>query len=456
MPTPRPNETQDDFVSRCIPVVLKDGTADDQEQAIAICFSMWRERETKAAFRCECLDCGHILATDEHCADVICPECGGEMRRAERPGPGKALVMKVTKIQKLQNGRIRWQARANTGEFDRVQERFDQAFFDDVIANFYRAKEALSRGEAPPAPMTEPILDISHYSIYLPQDKRDLARAGWPDKMWRDGRALFAQGYFDDTRLGQLAAKAAMERKPEDRRVSIVVYPDYSLVLTENERRTFRGGNGYAWLDSIAMTATPCDPGAVMEVKSMSTIAEDARLVLGEDGEEIVAGLEAARTAKALPDGALVKAKKSEVTEMDEETTLEEQEEVEQETTESEAATEEPESEQEEALTMSAMSKALDAILPGIATAIDQRFEPLTGAVKELAAKSAQLEAQIKALATEESAKVKAALDSDGDWFTRMWGNSVQRDKSAVKGEGEKKGPAEAPASEYAARYGNQ
>jgi len=232
--------------------------------------------------------------------------------------------------------------------------------------------------------------------------------------------------------------------------------------MAENERRVYRGGNGYAWLDSLGMTATPCDPGAVMEVKSMSTIAEDARLVLGDDGEEIVAGLEEARTAKGLPDGALIKAK-GEI-EMDEETTLEEQEEVEQAETEPktsapcphcDAGTGKPKPEQEEALTMGAMSKALDAILPGIANAIDQRFEPLASAVEALTAKSGELEAQIKALATEESAKVKAALDYDGDWFSRMWGNSVQRSESAVKGEGET-GPAEAPASDYAARYGNQ
>ncbi|MFO7899376.1 MAG: hypothetical protein R6V58_09975 [Planctomycetota bacterium] len=40
-------------------------------------------------YRCECLDCGHIVETDEHCRDVECPECGGEMRRKERPGPGQ-------------------------------------------------------------------------------------------------------------------------------------------------------------------------------------------------------------------------------------------------------------------------------------------------------------------------------------------------------------------------------
>jgi hypothetical protein len=45
MPVPKQNETQDDFVSRCIPIVLEDGTAEDQKQAAAVCFSMWREEK---------------------------------------------------------------------------------------------------------------------------------------------------------------------------------------------------------------------------------------------------------------------------------------------------------------------------------------------------------------------------------------------------------------------------
>lgn len=43
MPKPKPNESQDDYVTRCIPVVLGDGIAKDQEQAVAICNSMWEE-----------------------------------------------------------------------------------------------------------------------------------------------------------------------------------------------------------------------------------------------------------------------------------------------------------------------------------------------------------------------------------------------------------------------------
>jgi hypothetical protein len=48
MPTPSPNESHDDFIDRCIPVVIDDGTADEQDQAMAICESIWRENESEA------------------------------------------------------------------------------------------------------------------------------------------------------------------------------------------------------------------------------------------------------------------------------------------------------------------------------------------------------------------------------------------------------------------------
>lgn len=38
---------------------------------------------------CECLKCGYTEETEGHCVDKKCPKCGGEMRRADRPGPGR-------------------------------------------------------------------------------------------------------------------------------------------------------------------------------------------------------------------------------------------------------------------------------------------------------------------------------------------------------------------------------
>ena len=48
MPEPKEGENREDFVERCIPIVLDDGTAEDQDQAVAICNSMWRQAQEKA------------------------------------------------------------------------------------------------------------------------------------------------------------------------------------------------------------------------------------------------------------------------------------------------------------------------------------------------------------------------------------------------------------------------
>lgn len=42
MPTPGEGESHDDFIDRCIPQVIDDGTAEDGSQAKAICESIWR------------------------------------------------------------------------------------------------------------------------------------------------------------------------------------------------------------------------------------------------------------------------------------------------------------------------------------------------------------------------------------------------------------------------------
>ena len=44
MPTPQADESEDDFMARCIPEVLAEGVADDASQAAAICASYWDER----------------------------------------------------------------------------------------------------------------------------------------------------------------------------------------------------------------------------------------------------------------------------------------------------------------------------------------------------------------------------------------------------------------------------
>jgi ATP-dependent protease ClpP protease subunit len=47
MPTPGKDETQKDFVKRCIPIVMDDGTAENNKQAVAICNQIWRDKDKK-------------------------------------------------------------------------------------------------------------------------------------------------------------------------------------------------------------------------------------------------------------------------------------------------------------------------------------------------------------------------------------------------------------------------
>ena len=48
MPKPKTDESEKEFVSRCIPIVLKEGTAKDNSQAVAICHSLYQQHQKKS------------------------------------------------------------------------------------------------------------------------------------------------------------------------------------------------------------------------------------------------------------------------------------------------------------------------------------------------------------------------------------------------------------------------
>lgn len=48
MPKPTENETENEFINRCIPEVINDGTTNNPQQAFAICQSIYeRHNKTK-------------------------------------------------------------------------------------------------------------------------------------------------------------------------------------------------------------------------------------------------------------------------------------------------------------------------------------------------------------------------------------------------------------------------
>ena len=75
MPSPRKGETQSDFVSRCIPMVIADKTTDNPAQAAAICYSMYERAKNKKRYNilhhCKRRESGDILSADKVVSSFI-------------------------------------------------------------------------------------------------------------------------------------------------------------------------------------------------------------------------------------------------------------------------------------------------------------------------------------------------------------------------------------------------
>lgn len=54
--------------------------------------------EQSASYTCECLKCGKKTTTSEHCNTIKCSSCGGDMRRASRPGRGRSVSDKAKNL----------------------------------------------------------------------------------------------------------------------------------------------------------------------------------------------------------------------------------------------------------------------------------------------------------------------------------------------------------------------
>jgi len=84
--------------------------------------------EEKQKYNCECIKCGYKMASDEHCDKIKCPECGGEMRRLERPGPGKEVGLEIIKSEPSTTNAI--EALFSSGKFAEMIDKAMKEAFD--------------------------------------------------------------------------------------------------------------------------------------------------------------------------------------------------------------------------------------------------------------------------------------------------------------------------------------
>jgi len=68
-----------------------------------------KAKEKAETFACECIKCGNKENSAEHCKDLKCSKCGGQMRRASRPGIGRntGRLNKVLMIARELKGRLK-------------------------------------------------------------------------------------------------------------------------------------------------------------------------------------------------------------------------------------------------------------------------------------------------------------------------------------------------------------
>ena len=182
MPDVKDFDNEKDWMAACVPARIEEGNK--QDQAVAACLNIWREKSmaTKASKNPgdylvvedrEKPSTWHLQVKvngkpDHRLMGAAWAALHGGYRGNRYEGPDKQAAidklkklyaaegmetpksalefdMLLTKAERMNDGRIRWQARANTGQWDLENERFDVTFWEDVIYNFGLVQESTTK-----------------------------------------------------------------------------------------------------------------------------------------------------------------------------------------------------------------------------------------------------------------------------------------------------------------------
>src|SRR3990172_1714118 len=149
MPKPKDGESEQDFVSRCIPIVMDEGTAKDNKQASAICYSMYRESKKsgaimKGSFSKHVKDMMEMSGTDyarqeawdiqdaAHCISYVAGMC---MNEVNEPDDMRSLCNIMISLMEFINGEIKEMVKAASqgdGYEKSVQQETEEVFYSHV------------------------------------------------------------------------------------------------------------------------------------------------------------------------------------------------------------------------------------------------------------------------------------------------------------------------------------
>jgi len=97
-------------------------------------------------YNCECVDCGYQIESEEHCKDIKCPECGGEMRRVERPGPGQKKEKPIVNKKSYNRSPFKPRGRVDLKIMNKDSEDEATIYIYDEISWFGISAEEFIRG----------------------------------------------------------------------------------------------------------------------------------------------------------------------------------------------------------------------------------------------------------------------------------------------------------------------
>lgn len=90
----------------------------------------------EASYKCECLECGKVFTSKEHCKDTKCPECGGETRRKNRPGPGQKASDEKEKQDIESKGENKMDKKTNDALLAKLKKAVIDEFGEEAVKNW--------------------------------------------------------------------------------------------------------------------------------------------------------------------------------------------------------------------------------------------------------------------------------------------------------------------------------
>ena len=116
---------------------------------IALTFSEPLIIEYQEKFNCECIKCGFKMKSKEHCDTLKCPECGGQMRRIERPGPGQEKQkLSEEEVKRMENEEKFKEVEDKNKKFEEENTQLNKDLEDSnaKIKTLEKEKEDIQKG----------------------------------------------------------------------------------------------------------------------------------------------------------------------------------------------------------------------------------------------------------------------------------------------------------------------